>query len=400
MFDSICLHNPQPVGFAFDLGILAEAMVFYRHTRVLVNAAELVSLLRICGPDSLCVALESGFIELAYIENHLGVSTINAGHANERHGLVFVGSPAQNLDEFAYGKLLIWTNNRRKSRNLTDRLVRYVKPVRWEKPAAQDARDDLLYSDFCSACAKAAVRHLAPGYVPPDEAYYRVRLEAESAIEQPGFTMDLSIETDFDFGQANTFYQKAVPDAQFDKAAVLSGLFGGLADLKTAASFSDEMAVSPSALAIAELKLASLLSKRTQSDKKIEAFEEWTCEHGRAIREAVVAKRHNFDDILRLAEEAARFKGWLAKYPDSSDLNREYLKAVCNVGWAEKLPPKVVRFLLFTAVGGALSLATTPGGGLATGAALNALDYFLVDQLVKGWKPNQFVEGPLRKFVQ
>jgi hypothetical protein len=206
--------------------------------------------------------------------------------------------------------------------------------------------------------------------------------------------MDLSIETDFDFGQANTFYQKAVPDAQFDKAAVLSGLFGGLADLKTAASFSDEMAVSPSALAIAELKLASLLSKRTQSDKKIEAFEEWTYEHGRAIREAVAAKRHNFDDILRLAEQAARFKGWLAKYPDSSDLNREYLKAVCNVGWAEKLPPKVVRFLLFTAVGGALS------GGLATGAALNALDYFLVDQLVKGWKPNQFVEGPLRKFVQ
>jgi hypothetical protein len=220
--------------------------------------------------------------------------------------------------------------------------------------------------------------------VPPDEAYYRVRLEAESAIEQPGYTMDLSIETDFDFGQANTFYQKAVPDAQFDKAAVLSGLFYGLADLRTAALFSDEMAVSPSASAIAELKLASLISKRTQSDKKIEAFQEWRCEHGRAIREAVAAKRYSFDDILRLAEESGRFKDWLAKHPDTSDLNREYLKAVCSV----------------TAVGGALSLATTPAGGLATGAVLNALDCFFVDQLVKGWKPNQFVEGPLRTFVR
>src|SRR5215470_7305978 len=100
--------------------MLAEAMVFYRHVRVLVNAAELVSLLRICGPDSLCAALESGSIELAYIENHLGVSTVNAGQANERHGLVFVASPVQKLDEFAYGKLLTWTNNRRKSRTLTD----------------------------------------------------------------------------------------------------------------------------------------------------------------------------------------------------------------------------------------------------------------------------------------
>jgi hypothetical protein len=178
------------------------------------------------------------------------------------------------------------------------------------------------------------------------------------AIEQPGFTMDLSIETDFDFGQANAFCRKAVQDAPFNKASILSGLFGGLADLKAAASFSDEMAVSPSASAIAELKLCSLLSKRSASEEKIDAFQEWTCEHGRAIREAVAANRYNFDDILRLAEDAGRFKDWLAKYPDTSDLNGEYLRAVCNVGWAEKLPSKVVRFLLFASVGGTLSLAT------------------------------------------
>ena len=400
MFDSICIHNPQAVGRAFDLGLLAEALVFYRRVRVLVNAAELVSLLRVCGPDSLCVALENGFIELVYIENHLGVSTVNAGQANERHGLVFVASPAQQLSEFAYEKLLVWTNNRRKSRSLTDRLVRYVEPVRWENPAAQDARNDLLDPDFCSACARAAVGHLAPGYVPPDDAYYRVRLEAESAIEQPGYTMDLSIETNLDFGQANAFYQKAVPDARFDKAAVLSGLFGGLADLRTAASFSDEMAVSPGGVAIAELKLASLLAKRSQSNEKLEAFQEWTCEHGRAIREAVAAKQHNFDDVLRLAEKARPFKDWLAKHPDGSDINREYLKAVCSAGWAEKLPSKVVRFLLFTGISGALGFVTSPVGGLGVGVVLNSLDCFMVDRLVKGWKPNQFVEGPLRTFVQ
>lgn len=400
MFDSICLHNPQPVGSAFDLGILAEAMVFYRHTRVLVNASELISLLRICGPDSLCAALENGFIELAYIENHLGVSTINAGQANERHGLIFLESPTQKLDEFAYQRLLVWTNNRLKSRRLTDRLIRYVKPIRWGNSEGEDARNDLLNHDFANACAKAAVRYLAPGYIPPEDSYYRVRLEAESSVEQRGLRMDLSIETDFDINQANAFYRRAVPDGRFDKAAVLSGVFEGLADLKISASFSEEMAVSPGALAIAELKLAQLLSKRDQSDRKIEVFQEWTCGNGRAIREAVTARTRNFDDILHLAEDAGRFKEWLANHPDSSDLNKEYLKAVCSVGWAEKLPPKIVRVLLFTAVGGALSLVTTPVGGLATSAALNVLDSFFVDQLVRGWKPNQFVEGTLKNFVQ
>jgi len=65
MFDSMCVRNPQTEDLAFDPGILAKALVFYRHARVLFNAAELVSLLRICGPESQCAALSSGFIELA-----------------------------------------------------------------------------------------------------------------------------------------------------------------------------------------------------------------------------------------------------------------------------------------------------------------------------------------------
>jgi hypothetical protein len=160
------------------------------------------------------------------------------------------------------------------------------------------------------------------------------------------------------------------------------------------------MAVSPSVLAIAKMKLTQLLSKRDESARKIEVFQEWTCENGRAIREAVNAKAKNFDDILRLAEEAGRFKEWLAEHGDSSDLNKEYVTAVCRASWADKLPPKLVRILLFNAAGGALGLATTPAGGLAASFALSALDSFFVDRLVKGWKPNQFVEGALKKFIQ
>lgn len=41
------------------------------------------------------------------------------------------------------------------------------------------------------------------------------------------------------------------------------------------------------------------------------------------------------------------------------------------------------------------------GGGLGTlgGVALSALDSFVLDRMLKGWKPNQFVEGPLRRFL-
>lgn len=397
MFDSICLHNPQPLGAPFDLGLLAETMVFYRHTRVLVSAGELVSLLRICGPESVCAALESGFMELLYLENHLGVATVNAGRPDERHGLVFTESPVQKLDEWTYKKLLLWTDNRRKSRSLTDRLLQHVKPEKWKNPEAEDARNDLLDQDFAKACARVAVPHLSGGYMPSDCAYFNVKLEP--AFERRGIRFDMSIETDFDFDVANTFYQRVL-DARFDKAAVLIGVFAGLADLRTAACFSDEMAVSPAAVVIAEMKLANLLSKGRQSAENVRAFQEWTCDDGRAIREAVNAKHKSFDDILQLVETAARFKDWLAKHEDSADLRKEYLKAVSRSSWADKLPPKAVRILLFTAAGVGLSSITTPVGGAAASLGLNILDSFFADRLLKGWKPDQFVEGALKEFVK
>ena len=400
MFDSICVHNPQTEGSVFDLGTLAEAMIFYRRTRVLVNPAELVSLLRICGPESLCAALGSGFIELAYLENHLGVATVNAGRPNERLGLVMVETQAQKLPEYIYDTLHRWTNNRRKSRALTDQVLRYATPIKWPMSEAEAAKNDLLASDFVGACAKAVIRDLSRGYAPPDDAYYRVRLAAETAIEQRGFRMGLFVETNFDFNQAAAVFRQSGSEGKFEAAGVLSQVFGGLTDLKVAASFSDEMAVSPIVATIAELKLSQLLTKRAQSAEKIEVFQEWTCEEGRAIREALRQGKRNFDDILHLAEQAARFKEWLAEQPESADLNREYLKAVCSVGWADKLPSKAIRLLIFQALGGALSLVTTPVGGLAVGTALSVLDSFLVDRLVKGWKPSQFVEGALKDFVQ
>ena len=339
-------------------------------------------------------------MELVYIENHLGVATINSGQHNERHGLVFTEANSQQLDEWAYNKLLVWTDNRRKSRRLTDCLLRHVKTTKWMKPQAEAARNDLLDRDFAASCIRAAMPHLTGGYMPAADARYEVRLEPGPCIEEHGIRFDMSIGTDFDFVEANRSYQRFVPDATFGTATVMSGVFGGLADLRTAALFSDEMAVSPAGLAIAEVKLAQLLSKRRNSSAQVAAFQEWTCEDGKAIGEAVRAKHKNFDDVLRLVEEAGRFKQWLAEHEDSADLRREYLKAVCASSWAEKLPPKTIRLLLFNAAGTALGLITTAAEAAAASLGLSILDSFLVDRLVKAWKPNQFVEGPLKEFIK
>ena len=39
------------------------------------------------------------------------------------------------------------------------------------------------------------------------------------------------------------------------------------------------------------------------------------------------------------------------------------------------------------------------GTGIAASLGIGAFDHFLIDKILKGWRPDQYVEGPLRRFL-
>ena len=82
--------------------------------------------------------------------------------------------------------------------------------------------------------------------------------------------------------------------------------------------------------------------------------------------------------------------------PAEASLVRDYYQETIKDSWVEKLPGKSVRWGIFTGLG--LTVDALGAGGLGTvaGVALSAVDSFLADKLIKGWKPHQFVEGDLK----
>jgi len=117
------------------------------------------------------------------------------------------------------------------------------------------------------------------------------------------------------------------------------------------------------------------------------------------IRDAINSGMRTFADVVPLVRAAEKFKDWLAKIDDKRPVTVEYCREVARLDWADKLPPKSIRWLIFWALGistGALG----PLEAAAASGALGAADYFLLDRLLRGWKPNQFVEGPLKKFLK
>jgi hypothetical protein len=119
-----------------------------------------------------------------------------------------------------------------------------------------------------------------------------------------------------------------------------------------------------------------------------------------AIAQAVNNRQRSFADVLELVQQAQKFKDWLRKQGPSADLSEEYCREVSRLDWADKLPPKAVRWLLVNVAGLAIGAVSSPTAAVLTSLGISAADAFFLDKLLRGWRPNQFIEGPLKSFIR
>jgi len=102
MFKSICLRRQQANDTApLDLGLLAEAMLFYENVHVVADYGVLEQLLRHCEPDLLFEFMDEGFLKISYLNTISGVKVLNTGTTNEMYQPVSIKTNNMNLQEAA-----------------------------------------------------------------------------------------------------------------------------------------------------------------------------------------------------------------------------------------------------------------------------------------------------------
>ena len=118
------------------------------------------------------------------------------------------------------------------------------------------------------------------------------------------------------------------------------------------------------------------------------------------FQEAINSGERNYDDLLKILKKSRRFRPWLKDQDPNTDLVQAYYKEVTSSTWIEKLPIKVLKWTTLAAIDAALSLAQIdPAIVIATSTALSFADSFVIEKMTRGWKPNQFVEKHLQRFV-
>jgi hypothetical protein len=240
-------------------------------------------------------------------------------------------------------------------------------------------------------CVKQLLQVYAPDYQLPRYYHFHVHKSDDNY---------LTVETDLDFVVSQAQFHLRTPSGlkAVSPSSLLVNLFEARRDLQFSFLYGGEIATNPISAALIRIKCHDLLTALQRDGKTIDMFQERVLNQGHALSDVINSGERDYKDVLKLLQRSRKFRSWLHKQEPNIDLVDAYYKEIIKDTWVESLPGKALRWFILLAASVAL-LPASPIVSIGTEALLSAADSFLVDRLASGWKPNQFVEGPLTSFL-
>lgn len=388
MFESIIYKNAIGSGPLIDIGALAEGLIFYGRVVIVGNTGTLKDILGRIPPFIFLSLLRDGRIEFHYLADQTGVSTMPTGNGQFRHGLVCFSSPNHTIEKIGMQSFKDAASNTGQARigaSQFTKLLHSLDHAGFDQRSILDALSDNALTE---ASVKSLIQIAAPDYIHTEALRFKIERQDN----------DLYVDTNIDFVRLNESYHKTIPAAHssLSEAYLISLIQGAYEATYFAGVLNSEIAVAPIEKVVQAKTVEAIVRKYTQNETQIERFLDLTLTDAHAIREAVNSGAVPFTSVVKLLDSADKFRHWLREQPADAELLRAYYQETVKDTWAEKLPTKSTRWGIFTGIGFAVDALVTGGIVTAANTAISAADTFLIDKLIKGWKPHQFVEGELK----
>lgn len=388
MFKRICIAPEHPRGTHFDLGLVGEALVFYGEVILIVQYSSLKGLLEQCNPETLLRYLQHGRLKIFYRDNVLGAISRNENTSVGRYDFGLISSAKQSLENAAIDLFVEATGKSGLGRRMAAKFLRFAELISYDIGITSQIVEEVQKGDYISEyvsrrLGRSLSKELAGG----------VMFQFGNVIAGEGFPLS----TNINFSKSNDL--QLIDEGLRKPSSILANYGTTVADLSLWSKLDAEVAVNDNQADILRARFDILLNQRRDSDKIISTFQDLVYDDARAIRHAINSGIRNLDDLYPIVEASSDFSHWLQQQEPKGELIKAYYRKVVSDSWIEKLPVKTTRWAIFTGAGLAMDLFGAGGLGTGAGIALSVLDSFLVEKILKGWKPNQFIHGELQHFI-
>lgn len=389
MFDRICIPPEYPEQKYFDMGLLAESLIFYREVIIIVGYSSLQGLLGQCDPEVLMRLLQKGRLKIKYLNNLFAAISQYENTPLAQYDICLLSSEKHELCNASQKIFQNITGKKGRGRRLGNRFANLVEKISHEKDVISQIRKELFegeyIADFISRRMIKKNKNINPNIT-------KNLVFKFGNLVGKGYSIDTNIDLDY--------IAKFVKDDSLKKPSVILSNYGtAIANLSLWSKYDTEVAINDDQSDVLQSRFDLLCKKRELSKENINKFQDFIFEDSKTIRETINSGKVKFEDIEPVLDKSEKFSHWLQHKDPDIDLVKQYFREVTAETWVDRLPSKIVRWLLFTGIG--LGVDALGGGGIGTlgGVSVSALDGFLIDKILKGWKPNQFIEKSLKDFI-
>lgn len=392
MFEKIVLRRSTEKP-TLTIGYLAEALFFYNRVHLFLDYATLHHFIREIGPKLLLSLLSRPNISAVYSEETLATKTERIAGIDFHDFIAFtiqdkaapspISKPERRIAEI----LTRLNHSKRESSKFSENFLEKV-PVRnisseyfIKNGVIKSASEDLLDNSYIQKAIDIIISKTAGLQEVKEDRYF--------AIQK--YELGFIIETDIDFDSANKIRKIKYGLDPTSPAHLTANILNARADTIIAAKYGGDFQTSSLSSEIIKIRHGELLERLHIDRREINSFHDILLPNMPSIAEAVDSGNKSFSDFLKLLDKSKKFKDFLTKANPDEGLMREYIKAISSQDWINTLPAKAARYAIGLASGNL---------DIITGATISATDSFIIEKLLSGWRPNHFVQGPMRDFLR
>ena len=390
MFNKLFIKSSRDKTRQVNLGKLAESLLFYGSTDLLVDKFVIEELCQLLTIEQLEYLVKEGFLRIQILRNRIGVGE-HTVKKEKGYSPFVLSSEALNISEDLYkiyynktGKKSTAKENKRRFLELTDEF-KYFGDLRSE------IMDEWNDKQYLSKGLKAYVNSYIPQLDVSNAEIEIVGTVNNGPLEFYTFNSNIDLE------EISKKYNELLP-YNLNLNDCLRRIADSRGDFNIATNLESEVYSDLKNNPYLTIKFDDLVQKITKSEKELNTFHDYVLEDCADFDTILKSGGKTFDDFIALLEKSREFRKWLDNAGEDEKLITAYYNEIMDKSWLEKTPGKIARFALF---GGAGMIIDALAGGLPIGSAItSAIDNTAVDKIAKGWKPNQFVETELKEFLK
>lgn len=383
MFEAIAVRKSTDVGIndGVDLGSLAEAILFYGRTDLLIGRGTMRKLLRICGPETTVRLVEDGYVRPRYLYWDSAVYTEDSGTPSARYlpTVITVGNSFEQEIRDLWEEQVGRSGRMRRLRN---RFINATPLLEAPPTFMEDVTGALSDEYFLENSARTVIESLAPGYRVPTGFYFRSEPAEENRIR---------IATNLDVTAASRAHRalRGGDAGELNPALILAEIADTQVDLFVAATLGSDSLASDLSSKLFTLRTEEALKASADRTQVLSLAE--IAFPGRTIRETINSGDRGIEEFFPILDRSRMFRDWVRELPDDASLARAYFDECIRDSWVEKLPVRVLRWFMVL-----IASLHTP---IAGGAGIAAFDSLMLDRMAQGWRPNQFIDRQIAPFV-